>query len=264
MYARSYLSFKCVDSIIIQFIKKEENRALLGKFVWAYFNRICGSVGCTCCFNSSSSKGDDDNDNNFLIEKNRKNPPPLASPSVLASEYADNLLNEMGKSDFDTGVGRGGEEPSYPTSRCKCSLPPLYLQWDGHSVTVIGVKRVIGINNSNGQQGPPPSYTLIIFCPQKKLGTIKCQLAKELHSRKTTNNGNSGSSAAAAATTTTTQPYSFGTRIESLIELPADKLLHKDCQLLLSTAKVIDENESNRRKSCIQNIGFLNATAPKE
>ena len=251
------MSFKCVDSIIIQFIKKEENRALLGKFVWAYFNRICGSVGCTCCLNSSSSKGDDDNDNNFLIEKDRKNPPPLASPSVLASEYADNLLNEMGKSDFDTGEGIG--EP-YPPSRCKCSLPPLYLQWDGHSVTVIGVKRINGINNSNGQ-GTPPSYTLIVFCPQKKLGTIKCQLAKELHSRKTTNNG---SSAAAATTTTTTQPYSFGTRIESLIELPADKLLHKDCQLLLSTAKVIDENESNRRKSCIQNIGFLNATAPKE
>ncbi|MDB4430516.1 hypothetical protein N9140_01005 [bacterium] len=258
------MSFKCVDSIIIQFIKKEENRALLGKFVWAYFNRICGSVGCTCCLNNSSStKGDDDNNNNLHIEKNRKNP-PLASPSVLASEYADNLLKEMGKSDFDTGVG--GEEPSYPPSRCKCSLPPLYLQWDGHSVTVIGVKRIIGINNSNGQQGPPPSYTLIIFCPQKKLGTIKCQLAKELHSRKNTTNGNGSSissSTAAAATTTTTQPYSFGARIESLIELPADKLLHKDCQLLLSTAKVIDENESNRRKSCIQNIGFLNATAPK-
>jgi hypothetical protein len=36
----SFLSYKRVDSTIVQFIKTARNRALLGKFVWAYFSKF--------------------------------------------------------------------------------------------------------------------------------------------------------------------------------------------------------------------------------
>ena len=207
-----------MDSIIVQFIKKEENRALLGKFVWAYFNRVCGSFGCSCC---------DQREGN-----------PLATPSMLASEYADYLLLAMRQPNFDTKK----------CGSCKCSLPPLYLQWDGHSVTVVGVKRILNA------YGGPPSYTLIVFCPQKKLGSIKGTLARELQARNTTPTqqlSNFGASTVAE----------FGdSRVNPLIELPANKMVEKDCQVLLCTARKIDETEKHRRKSCVNHIGFLNAS----
>ena len=53
----------------------------------------------------------------------------------------------------------------------------------------------------------------------------------------------------------------FGdSRVNPLIELPANKMVEKDCQVLLCTARKIDETEKHRRKSCVNHIGFLNAS----
>ena len=99
-------------------------------------------------------------------------------------------------------------------------------------------------------QHHPPSFTLIIFCPQKNVSDIKSTLMREFETKindvslsggggKTNNNVNNW----------------------PVLELPANKLLQKDCQILLSTARVIDEKESNRRKFCFINLGFLNAVS---
>lgn len=240
---RSYLSFKRVDSIIVQFIKREENRALLGKFVWAYFNRICGAFGCSYCC-SSDDDDDDDEDKKWCR---------LASPVMYASEYAETILRAVEKPYFDMNMQGEGVD-SYQRKyqrKCKCSIPPLYLQWDGHSVTVVGVKRL-----DNGGHGHPPSYTLLIFCPQKKLGSMKVPLARELEQIR-------HSSSERSRPTSLESTEHFGPRVNSLIELSAKKLLQKDCQILLSTGRIINAEVSNQRKSCVSSIGFLNAKAPE-
>lgn len=142
----SYLSFKRVDSMIVQFIKTGENRAMLGKFVWAYFNRI-GSFGCSCNQHDSVAGNS------------------LATPIMDGSEYAAHLLKEISKQNNDN--------QELGQIICKCSLPPLYLQWNGHSVTIVGVKR---IDNTTGEL---PSFNLVIFCPQKNGAYIKNILARE-------------------------------------------------------------------------------------
>mmetsp|Transcript_13413 Transcript_13413/g.29131 ORF Transcript_13413/g.29131 Transcript_13413/m.29131 type:complete len:530 (+) Transcript_13413:81-1670(+) len=214
----SYLSFKRVDSMIVQFIKTEENRAMIGKFVWAYFSRI-GAFGCPCDHYDSAAGSS------------------LATSSMSSSMYAAHLLKEISKPKSDDvanfqGMGR----------MCKCSLPPLYLQWNGHSVTIVGVKR---INNTTGNL---PSFNLVIFCPQKNGSYIKGILAREFNIRHNTDERPREQE----------QSEKF---VNSVIELPVTKLQGKDCQILLSTARIIDQAESNHRKSCTNNIGFLNADA---
>jgi len=216
----SYLTFNRIDSIIVQFIKTKENRAMLGSFVWAYFSRICGCgpFGCSCNGNDS-----------------RRN--PLASPILHSPEYAANLLREISSS--STVRGRDDSTP-----QCKCSLPPLYLQWEGHSVTVVGIRK----NTSANEQSP--SFNLIIFCPQKQQLLALKNMLSELTRRDPAD-------------------ISLGSGhsekfVKSVIELPVSKLQHKDCQILLSTAWTINEAESHRRKSCTKNIGFLDAMAPRK
>lgn len=224
----SYLSFKRIDSIIIQFIKTTENRAMLGNFVWAYFNRICGSFGCSCNGNTN-------------IQGN-----PLASPILNSTEYASHLIREITNPYYCNGNAGGGGEGG--VRRCGCSLPPLYLQWEGHSVTIVGVRKI------NNAQGQPPSFNLIIFCPQKKqlCFHVKDMLTAEL-TRRHSNGGELSMDSRMCEKS-----------VNSIIELSTNKLQHKDCQILLSTAHIIDEAESSLRKSCSKNVGYLDAVAPRK
>ena len=210
----SYLSYKRVDAILVQFVKRNENRAMLGRFVWAYFDRLCGSFGCSCSGHISF----DGNDS-------------LASPILNAFEYTSHLLREISNPYFDSTVG----EDESSELRCKCAIPPLYLQWEGHSITVVGIRK---ISNGNGQ---PPSFNLIVFDPQKKkLGDVKHILAAELSSR--------------SGLTDTSKKF-----VNTQIHVPASKFYFKDTQIILSTARIIDKAESNRRKYCAKNIGYLDA-----
>jgi hypothetical protein len=123
----------------------------------------------------------------------------------------------------------GGDESS--ELRCKCAIPPLYLQWEGHSITVIGIRK---ISNGNGQ---PPSFNLIVFDPQKKqLGDVKNILSSR------------------SGLTDTSKKF-----VNTQIEVPASKIHCKDTQIILSTTRIIDTAERNRRKYCAKNIGYLDA-----
>ncbi|KAL9183355.1 hypothetical protein ACHAXT_005142 [Thalassiosira profunda] len=214
----SYLSFMRVDAIIVQFIKTPESRAMLGKFAWAYFGRACGQFGCACGGRGSGG--------------NR-----LAAPLMCSAEYADQLLRKVSDPGANAKAGEGASVP-----RCDCSLPPLYLQWEGHSVTVVGVRKM-----GNG------TYNLLIFCPQKhKLSSeAKDAMATELARRESTNGAR------------TAESRRCDKLVSSLIELSTNKLQRKDCQVLLSTARIISDEESARRKSCGKDVGFLDA-APRK
>jgi len=263
----SYLSFHRIDSIIVQFIKTKENRAMVGNFVWAYFSRKCGSFGCSSCENHHD---DNSNDSSSSCRDDDRHPPPLASPILHSYEYASHLLRGISSEPATTSCVeettslRGG-------TQCSCSLPPLYLQWEGHSVTIVGVRKNFYANkknndNNNGQQPPPSSYNLIIFCPQKQqLPALKNKLLSELTRRENNSNNNSNSSNDLADASNNNNHLSHNNDpsstkyAKSVIELPASKLQNKDCQILLSTGRIIDEEESHRRKSCTKNVGFIDA-----
>jgi Peptidase family C78 len=98
------LCFLGLDATVVQFIKGRQSRELLPKFVRAHFEKLNGREGCPFC------------------------------PQGVRSRYcADGALQWASLS-----VGEGGIPALEPA--CSCPVLPLYLQWEGHSVTVVGIE----------------------------------------------------------------------------------------------------------------------------
>lgn len=231
----SYLSFMSIDCTIVQFVKTPESRACVGGFVWAYFSKAIGPDGCQCHDNPCLGLGADLGGEMTEYENQaatagglsgNKDYDPLAISNVSSLVYARTVLR---KSYSERGGIDGGE--NYRLF-CECSLPPLYLQWEGHSVTVVGVRRVI----CTGEDGRPEAQVnFVVFDPLKK----GIQIKEELHGamkRGRSNGGNAPSYATVPGT-------------KSLVEIPARKLLRKDSQILLCTAQMIEPGERNRRRT---------------
>ena len=226
---RSYLSFMKVDSHIVQFIRTKEKRAMLGNFVWAYFKRACGDAGCSCI-----EHHDNTHEN------------ALASPTGSSCAYAAAILKSISDTHDNNDDNSAGRDLNMRRYRCKCAIPSLYLQWDGHSVTITGIRKIGGTN------GQPTTFNLITFCPMKNGATIKKLLANELSSKNVTT----------ASQSQNKQSKINDKYVKSVIELPVSKLQNKDCQILLSTARIMSDEESRMRKSCTKHIGFHNAGEP--
>jgi hypothetical protein len=113
MEIASVLSFLRLDCAVVQFIVCEESRSLLGPFVWEYFQRRNGCQACQIC---------------------------RTEPSACLS-LARDLLEWTGK------------DENYANETCHHPVQPLYLQWEGHSVTIVGIERCGN------------AYNLIVFDP---------------------------------------------------------------------------------------------------
>lgn len=117
-----------VDTTVIQFIHCHESRDLLPKFVWAYFSKVNGQEGC-----------------------------PHSPTSVHSRSCAEALLEWA---------------PMMNTipveAACECPLLPLYLQWEVHSVTIVGIE---------------DDGTLLVYDPLKKGQAMMNDLSKEATAR---------------------------------------------------------------------------------
>ena len=116
MEISSVLSFLRLDCAVVQFIVCDESRSLLGPFVWEYFLRRNGCQSCSIC---------------------------RTEPSSCVS-LARDLLEWTGKG------------PNYANETCHHPVQPLYLQWEGHSVTIVGIERC------------EAAYNLIVFDPMRR------------------------------------------------------------------------------------------------
>jgi hypothetical protein len=116
MEISSVLSFLRLDCAVVQFIVCDESRSLLGPFVWEYFLRRNGCQSCNIC---------------------------RAEPSSCVS-LARDLLEWTGK------------DPNYANETCHHPVLPLYLQWEGHSVNIVGIERC------------ETAYNLIVFDPMRR------------------------------------------------------------------------------------------------
>mmetsp|Transcript_43246 Transcript_43246/g.104738 ORF Transcript_43246/g.104738 Transcript_43246/m.104738 type:complete len:332 (+) Transcript_43246:2868-3863(+) len=100
MEVASLLWYFGVDATVVQFINCQESRNMLPKFVKAYFSKALDRGGCP--FNSN------------CVGSN-----PHAKALLDVVTVHDNIVVE---------------------DSCSCHLLPLYLQWEGHSVTIVGIE----------------------------------------------------------------------------------------------------------------------------
>jgi len=178
MEVSSLLAYLSIDSTVIQFIACNESRSALGKFVWAYFNRSCRYQ-----FSLSSEN---------------------AELSTAASfEVVHHLLSLPSNSSNDR------------LECCNNFLLPLYLQWQGHSVTIVGIEKARDGNN----------FDLLVFDPSKCGDTLKEKLRCNIKSRRRVD---------------TTNMHLLSNQCLAPMRLSTKSLLRKDCQLILCTMKPVD------------------------
>ena len=148
----SLLSWFSIDSVVVQFIKTEESRRLLGPFVWAYFNKKGP------CYVSTKD---------------------TFHPSTCLS-CAEILLREANRiQDYNTpgGGGRARATDHHEIATSNHPLLPMYLQWEGHSVSIVGVQRkpkqgssnrkINSNNQDDGDDGSGFDYDLLVFDPKR-------------------------------------------------------------------------------------------------
>jgi hypothetical protein len=126
----SLLSFWGVDATVVQFVKCAASRLLLSKFVKAYFSKKVGKEGCPFCH-------------------------PLAMTNVAR---VDELL-QFAEAEHDVPL----ETP------CECPCLPLYLQWEGHSVTIAGIEKT----------ALSPDVRLLVLDPMKEGAKLKKSVQQE-------------------------------------------------------------------------------------
>ncbi len=97
----SVLSYWGIESAVIQFIRCRESRELLPRFFQAYFAKCSRVRACPFC---SNVEGD-------------------------ALHYAQHFLDSATTTCTSSS-----------SRKCQCPSLPLYLQWEGHSVTVVGMQ----------------------------------------------------------------------------------------------------------------------------
>ena len=125
----TYLTFQRVDSTVVQFLSCHESRSLLGKFVIRYFESRFRDRHCMLLNEVGSRILVND-----IMEEIERDGDPVQQ-------------NKDDKSSFEQD--RGGS--------CVPSIAPIYLQWEGHSVTIIGVE----ILNDH-------SFNLLLLDPNRK------------------------------------------------------------------------------------------------
>jgi hypothetical protein len=120
------LGFLHIDACVVQFMECQASREKLGWFCKAYFEK---QVGCCKCRHMSSRN--------------------------CATSILHTLTNAS-----------NADAPSSPGSSCSCPPVPIYLQWEGHSVTIIGVE-ITAANVSH----------LLVLDPMKKCNGALTALA---------------------------------------------------------------------------------------
>jgi len=211
--AWAYFSYLGVDAAIVQFLNK--NRAMVGDFIWNYFAKMTGPDGCSCF------------DDVTIVQPGA---PPVVVPSLSSFDYGCRLFNTRPVNNGDSSL----------RSSCTCAMPSMYLQWEGHSITVVGIRKIKSTDGSS-----PPSFNLIVFDPHQRGAQIKANLENGVANK---------SSLGSVLTGMKANKINF--------ELSVDELVKKreNIQLLLSTAATLEESERVSRKKCQSGIHCITAS----
>jgi len=211
--AWAYFSYLGVDAAIVQFLNKQ--RAMVGDFIWNYFAKMTGPDGCSCF------------DDVTIVQPGA---PPVVNPSLSSFEYGCRLFNTRPVNNGDSSL----------RSSCTCAMPSMYLQWEGHSITVVGIRKIKSTDGSS-----PPSFNLIVFDPHQRGAQIKANLENGVAWK---------SSLESVLTGMKTNKINFELSVNELVKK------RENIQLLLSTAAILDESERVSRKKCQSGIHCITAS----
>jgi hypothetical protein len=185
----NWCNFNYLDVTTVQFICCQQSRSLLGPFCFQYFT------------------------SNLCHQQQKENSEFSDCDSTTLARH---LLSETESkpTDFDTAY-RG------------TAVLPLYLQWPGHSVTIIGVIQALNVKGQN-ISSISAGLDLLIFDPSKSGSKLMHRLEQQ----------------------NVRPPVKQGSLVESLIpfRLPLARLKGKDCQVLVSTPRNISATEREMRR----------------
>ncbi len=138
----SLLTSLSVDCAVIQFIKRDSSRRLLVDFVWQYYD---AQSGFDACQRAENGQG--------------------AYVSDLAQIILANCGNGAAKI---ASAPMNGADATAISSRMP--LVPIYLQYPGHSVTIVGIERVYHDGGAN------VSFNFLVMDPMIDGETIRERL----------------------------------------------------------------------------------------
>lgn len=197
-----------LDSTVIQFIKCPESRQLLPHFVWNYFHSTLGTTHE--CHHCRRSKDMTTSERAKVLLLNRP-------PSTISTSY-QNGSNVKGVSPPE----------HHRFSTCLCPVLPLYLQWQGHSVTIVGIERKQATSSTSGAAAAAAKRPiaasgmfLLVFDPGHSGSARKKELERGNPAR---------------------------------MRLDCQKLSHKDCQIVMCSLRLLSSAEKMTRKSRIEAV----------
>lgn len=149
----SVLTSLSVDCAVIQFIKRDSSRRLLVDFVWQYFDSQSGFDVCQHARDDGGESGQ----------------------GAYVSDLAQIILANCGhgaasgstSTNGATAASRGDDGGTCISSS---PLVPIYLQYPGHSITIVGIERVYHDGGAN------VSFNFLVIDPMKDGETIRKRL----------------------------------------------------------------------------------------
>jgi len=205
----SLLAYMNIDSTVVQFVACPESRSKLGNFVWAYFNRKMGCCSCHKCILHRSSVNQVGVKGFTAVDTNK---------AYSSAEHAHHLLSISSK-----------ELSNKPcTEYCEYPLLPLYLQWEGHSVTIVGIEKVHNTATVGYHDHDP--YQLLVFDPVKSGTVIKDKIM-------------------VSGVEDQSCRMRLSTQCLDTMKLSTKVLLKKDCQVVLCTSKPVTKIEKDLMKN---------------
>jgi len=195
-----------LDATIVQFAKTSSSRHMLGPFVWAYF--------------ATNSDQEPTKNHRAYFGSQRNNSTAAEILQLAETDWKEKLAHL--EIDHNT-----------------CSCCPLYLQWDGHSVLVVGIERISKTRNNSHLEEKAPEHSvdtlefnLLIFDPAKRGCDLKAALGNILL--------NTGSR--------------HHPQFLDSIKLPLKRLRDKDIQVIHCAEKILTSKERCRWKKEIRAI----------
>ncbi|CAJ1904998.1 unnamed protein product [Cylindrotheca closterium] len=154
----SVMAYWGLDATVIQFITCHQSRRLLPIFVKSYFAKALGKEDCPCCCGAGDRGGGGSIKGSTAIQSG-----DAGKNITLDSAAMANKLLQFAEASLSI------EET------CDCPVLPLYLQWEGHAVTIVGYheqndrflvfdpRKKAPRNSSQQQQIQPPKHLWSTF-----------------------------------------------------------------------------------------------------
>lgn len=154
----SLLTSLSVDCTVVQFVRRDSSRRLLVDFLWQYFDSQSGFDRCQHDANNGDGGTRTSTGN-----------------GACTGDLAKIILSNCGHGVAITGTTfTSGATATAAKDGVACMssspLVPIYLQYPGHSVTIVGIERIFHDGGAN------ISFNYLVIDPMKDGTTIRKQL----------------------------------------------------------------------------------------